>query len=84
MTTPYEKNLRLRWYRLVEVEHRPVHEVCKLFGVPKKTYYKWYARDHGYGTNEHRSKKPDSKTKLTYEIKKFIEAMKKKGQLWPT
>src|SRR3989338_7778266 len=37
--TPYQKDLRLRWYRLVEAEHRPVGGVCKLFGIPKKTNY---------------------------------------------
>ena len=82
-TTPYQKDLRLRWYRLVETEHRPVEEVCRLYGIPKKTYYKWYNRDHGYGSNDHRARTPDKKTKLTHDLKVFIEATKRKADYGP-
>ena len=81
--TPYQKDLRLRWYRLVEAEHRPVGGVCKLFGIPKKTYYKWYARDHGYGSNDHCPRKVDVKLKLTSELKGFIESLKRKTNYSP-
>lgn len=81
--TPYEKDLRLRWYRLVEAEKRPVGSVCALYGIPKKTYYKWYHCDHGYGSNDHHPRRKDRKTKLTHELKMFIEAMKQKANYGP-
>jgi transposase len=81
--TPYEKELRLRWYRLVEADHRPVGEVCVLYGIPRKTYYKWYVRDHGYGSNDYHARQKDRKTKLTHDIKVFIEATKRKANYGP-
>ncbi len=81
--TPYEKEFRLRWYRLVERDKRTVEEVCRTFGLPKKTYYKWYARDHGYDSNDHRERKTDSKQKLTPELKIWIVAKKKKTNYGP-
>ena len=81
--TPYSRDLRLRWYRLVEAEKRQVGEVCALYGIPKKTYYKWYNRDHGYGSNDHRARLVDKKTKLTHELKRFIEATKYKSNYGP-
>lgn len=73
----------MRWYRLVEAEHRPVEEVCRIFGIPKKTYYKWYARDHGYESNDYRSRKPDTKTKLTPDLKAWIAERKRKTNYGP-
>ena len=81
--TPYQKDLRLRWYRLVEAEHRAVGDVCTLFGIPKKTYYKWYARDHGYGSNDHHPRKVDSKLKLTHELRMYIETTKRRTNYGP-
>ena len=81
--TPYQKDLRLRWYRLVEAEHRPVGDVCALFCLPKKTYYKWYARDHGYGSKDHRPRKVDAKLKLTYEVRLYIEKTKRRTNYGP-
>ena len=81
--TPYGKELRLRWYRLVERDHRMVGDVCQTFGIPKKTYYKWYARDHGYGSNDHRSRKPDAKTKLVPDLVMWIVERKKKTNYGP-
>jgi len=73
----------LRWYRLVEAEKRQVGEICTLFGIPKKTCYKWYARDHSYGSNDHHPRKVDAKLKLTSELKQFVESEKRKTNYGP-
>src|SRR3989338_2876303 len=59
------REMRFRWYRLVEGEGKSVKEVCQLFGMPRKSYYKWYARDHGYGPSTYRSQQQHPHTKLT-------------------
>jgi len=81
--SPYEREFRLRWYRLAERDKRSVREICEIFGIPKKTYYKWYARDHGYGRNDYRERKLDSKQKLTPELKIWIVAKKRKTNYGP-
>lgn len=82
-TSPYPKSLRIKWYRLVNKCHRTVEEVCALYDVPKKTYYKWYKRDFGLTDHEHSLRLPDKKTKLTSELKQFIEATKLKTNYGP-
>ncbi len=81
--TIYIKNLRLRWYRLVEAKKRPVKEVCQLYGIPRKTYYKWYRLDQGLGSVTYRNRPIQRTTKLTSEIKSFIEKTKKKTNYGP-
>lgn len=63
------REVRFRWYRQVDQCGRTVPEVCAIFGVSKKTYHKWYRRDHGYGSNRYRSRKPHPHTKLTPELR---------------
>lgn len=66
--TPYPKELRIRWYRLVDAEKRSIAEVCRTFGIPKKTYYKWRQRDFGRSSPFHRSRKHHPSLKLTSEL----------------
>lgn len=40
------KEMRARWYLQVEKYGKLVDEVCEIFGISRKTYYKWYKRDH--------------------------------------
>lgn len=81
--SPYPKELRLRWYRLVDGEDKSVKEVCSLFCIPRKTFYKWYQRDIGPGRHDYQSKRTHPNTKLTYEIKKLIEQEKLKTNYGP-
>lgn len=81
--TPYHKELRLKWYAAVERQKRTVEEVCGTFGIPKKTYYKWYRYDHGYGSNDHMPKKEHPATKLTRELKDWIAVRKRKTNYGP-
>lgn len=76
-TTPYLKELRLKWYALADREKRTVEEVCRTFGIPKKTYYKWYRSDHGYGSNDHLARREHPKTKLTNDLKRWIAERKR-------
>ena len=79
----YPKELRGRWYLTVDKYGKSVKETCLIFGISRKTYYKWYARDHGYGSNDHHPRKVDAKLKLTSDIKRFIEIEKRKTNYGP-
>jgi len=45
----FPPELRGRWYLQVEKHKKSVTEICKIFGISRKTYYKWYKRDHPVG-----------------------------------
>jgi len=81
--TPYQKELRLKWYALAEREKRTLKEVCWTFGIPKKTYYKWYRYDHGYGLNDYMPKKEHPATKLTRDLQSWIAERKRKTNYGP-
>lgn len=52
MANKYEhppKEMRGRWYLQAEKYGKTVREVCEIFGISRKTYYKWYRRDHPVG-----------------------------------
>jgi putative transposase len=77
----YPKEKRLLWYRGAERDKKSVKEVCLLFGISRKTYYKWRKRDFGRGGNAYSSLKRN--TKLTWEVKRFIALNKQKLNLGP-
>lgn len=66
------RELRFRWYLQVDKYGKTVKDVCSIFGISRKTYYKWYGYDHGYRLNQYRSRKSHPQTKLTSKIKIFI------------
>lgn len=43
--TPYSQELRAKVYELVEGGYS-VTKACQLYGMPRKTYYKWLELDH--------------------------------------
>lgn len=63
------REMRFRWYLQIEKYHKTIPEVCAIFGISKKTYHKWYNKDHGYGPNRHRPRQPHPDLKLTPKIK---------------
>jgi len=67
------KEIRARWYLATEKHKKSVVEVCKLFGISKKTYHKWYRRDHGYEDNEYRSRKDHPSLKMSPDIRIDIQ-----------
>ena len=70
----YPKEKRILWYRGVDRDKRDVTAVCQTFGISRKTFYKWRKRDFRGGGNTHSSIKRN--TKLTWEVRKFIEKNK--------
>jgi len=72
----YPKDIRFRWYLQVEKYHRPVQDVAVIFGISRKTYYKWYAHDHGQRPPGYRSKKRQPNQKLTPEVCQLIDREK--------
>lgn len=81
--TCYPKEFRLRWYRLVDADHRSVKEVCATFGIPRKTYYKWRAYDLGKGNRDHHSRQRQPALKLTPEVRILIEQEKLRTNYGP-
>lgn len=66
----YAPKIRQKWYFLVEKIGKTVDEVCDLYFISRKTYYKWKAidnKDRGYVP---RKEHPD--TKLKGEVKAFV------------
>lgn len=72
----YPQDIRFRWYRQVEQVHRSVQEVTVIFGISRKTYYKWYRHDHGQRAPGYRSQKRQPNLKLTPEVCQLIEREK--------
>jgi len=68
----YPPKIRQKWYFLVEKAGTPktVDEVCDLYAISRKTYYKWYKIDHE--SREHKQRKEHPETKLKGEIKTFV------------
>jgi len=68
----YPKEIRGRWYLSVDRDHRTVTETCRIFGMSRKTYHKWYKSDHGRGQSVYQPARGQPATKLTAAIKAFI------------
>lgn len=73
----YERLQRFRWYSQVDKYHKPVKEVCSIFGISRKCYYKWRLRDYGKRGNTYLPAKNQPNLKLTWELRKFIEEQKR-------
>lgn len=72
----YPKELRGRWYLAVDRDRRTVAEACRIFGVSRETYYKWYRHDHGSGGRRPEPRRPQPNLKLTPEVRAFVEREK--------
>ena len=66
----YPVKIRQKWYFLVEKAGKTVDEVCDLYAISRKTYYKWRAKD--CGSRSYLPKKEHPETKIKGEIKVFI------------
>lgn len=78
------KHVRARWYLQVDKYHKSVKETCQLFGVSRKTYYKWYNKDHGLiNSSKYISPKIHPHTKLIPKVKKIIQENKIKYNYGP-
>lgn len=79
----YSRKQRFLWYVQVDKYHKSVKEVCQIFNVSRKTYYKWRGRDLGKNGNTYYPLKNQPNLKLTYEIRKFIEKHKRISNYGP-
>jgi transposase len=72
----HNPELRFRWYRQVELEERSVTDTCKIFGISRETYYKWYRWDHPFGLTGKPPRRPHPHTKIQGQVK--VELLKAK------
>lgn len=77
------RELRARWYLQVDKCGKPIKEVCEIFGITKKTYHKWYNRDHGFGSRKYVNRRDHPYLKLTPRIKVVIYEAKIKFNYGP-
>lgn len=77
------RELRFRWYLQVEKYGKSVPEVCSIFGISKKTYYKWFKKDHPPEDHGYRPRKTHPALKLTPKIKLLIYEAKLKYNYGP-
>lgn len=70
------KEQRIKWYLQVEKYDRSVKEICQIFGISRKTYYKWRKKDLGVTPVNYVSKKRQPNLKLTPKVRQFIEEQK--------
>lgn len=77
------REMRFRWYRQVEEYNKSVTEVCTIFGMSKKTYYKWYKHDHGLGSNQYKNRALHPQTKIKGRIRVLIVEAKEQYNYGP-
>lgn len=73
-TAAYPPKVRQKWYFLVDKAGKTVDEVCDLYFISRKTYYKWKAIDEG--DRSHIPKKEHPDTKLKGAVKEFVVSEK--------
>ncbi|MFH0853453.1 MAG: hypothetical protein V1853_03535, partial [bacterium] len=72
-TITYPKEFRGRWYLSVDRDRRSVIEICRIFGMSRETYYKWYRHDHGKKDPNYQSVQTQQNLKLTPEVCALME-----------
>ena len=73
----YPREIRGRWYLSVDRDGRSVAETCRIFGISRETYYKWYRRDHGARHSVARQvKQGQPNQKLTREVQALVRKEK--------
>lgn len=71
----YPPRVRQKWYWLVDKGGKMVKEVCQMYFMPRKTYYKWRGLD--LGSRAYQPDKEHPNTKLTGDLKRLIEKEKR-------
>lgn len=75
--------MRARWYLQVKKYNKTVSAVCNIFGISRKTYYKWYNLNHNLALRTLVRRKPHPQTKLTPRIKVLVYDQKIKYNYGP-
>lgn len=78
-----ERPMRFRWYLQVEKHGKSVKDVCEIFGISRKTYYKWHASDHGRKSNAYRPRKAHPATKILGRAETVLLEAKRKYNFGP-
>jgi len=68
--------MRARWFLQVDKYGKSVKDICKIFGVSRKTYYKWYALDHHLAVRDSKRREMHPQTKLTPKIRTIVYEQK--------
>jgi IS30 family transposase len=77
------REIRARWYLQAEKYGRSIREVCQIFGMSKKTYYKWYNLDHHLSFRDSKRRAIHPLTKLIPRFKMIIYETKIKYNYGP-
>lgn len=77
------REVRFRWYKQVEGHGKSVPEVCEIFGMTPKTYYKWYKRDHGLLLRQFKNRAEHPQTKIKGKIRILIVETKQSYNYGP-
>ncbi len=77
------REVRARWYLQVEKYGKSVKDICAIFGMSRKTYYKWYNLDHSLVRRVLKRREPHPHTKLTPHIKVIVYENKIKYNYGP-
>lgn len=78
----YPPKIRKKWYFLVDKAGKTVDEVCALYFISRKTYYKWRKKDV-YDGVRYTPRKTHPHTKITREVASFIKETKQKTNYGP-
>lgn len=77
------KEIRARWYLQADKYGRSVKDVCFVFGITRKTYYKWYNRDHPVGMTGRPPRKMHPHTKIFGNARVIVVEAKRKYNFGP-
>lgn len=77
------KTVRARWYLQADKYGKSIAEVCAIFGISHKTYYKWRLRDFGPSDHRYRSRKNHPNLKLTPRLKVIAYEAKQRYNYGP-
>lgn len=83
LKTMAPREIRARWYLQVDKYGKTVKEVCEIFGISRKTYYKWYNIDHNLIRRESKRRGIHPHTKLTPRVKMIVYENKVKYNYGP-
>lgn len=75
--------LRARWYLQVDKNGMTVKEACSIFGMSRKTYYKWHGLDHGETNRILKRREPHPQLKIVGRIRALITDAKEKYNYGP-
>lgn len=81
----YPREERNKWYVQVEVKKKSVTDVCTVFGISRRCYYKWYKIDRGTQRRRLPTTPPKRQPnlKLTEQLKQYITAVKQRTNYGP-